>query len=382
MEFRFELVAVDDDSSARRGRITTAHGKIETPIFMPVGTQATVKTMRPDDLVEIGAQIILGNTYHLNLRPGPALIAACGGLHSFMGWDLPILTDSGGFQVFSLSQLRKISDEGVAFKSHLDGAPVFLGPSEAMAIQHALGSDIAMVLDECPPWPCGPAELQQAVDRTIRWAEKQRPIASELGMLSRGHAVFAIVQGSDNHAERQRCAEALGAMDFPGYAIGGVSVGEPETAMFAQIEMTTPHLPTEKPRYTMGVGTPPQLLRMIARGIDMFDCVMPTRAARHGTAFTRDGKVNLRNQQWRASDAPLDELDNYTCRTFSRAYLRHLVVTGEPLGGQLLTLHNLHFYLSLMAEARGHIEAGDFLEWSKQWCERYEAQNQGVPPTP
>ncbi|MFW5883669.1 MAG: tRNA guanosine(34) transglycosylase Tgt, partial [Verrucomicrobiota bacterium] len=295
------------------------------------------------------------------------------GLHRFMGWERPILTDSGGFQVFSLASLRQMSDAGVAFRSHLDGAKVFLGPREAMEIQNALGSDIAMLLDECPPWPCERAACTEAVDRTLRWAEAQRPIAEELGMLSGGRAVFGIVQGSTFEAERQRCAEALAALDFPGYAIGGVSVGEPEPEMLAQIEMTEPHLPPEKPRYAMGIGTLPQLLRMIARGIDMFDCVMPTRAARHGTAFTPDGRLNMKNEQWKRDERPLADLDNYTCRHFSRAYLRHLIVTGEPLGGQLLSIHNLHFYLDLMRQARAHIEAGDFATWHRDWCARYEA---------
>ncbi|MGJ3243259.1 MAG: tRNA guanosine(34) transglycosylase Tgt [Opitutales bacterium] len=368
-------LAQDNDTAARRGRLTLRHGTVDTPIFMPVGTQGTVKAVTPDTLREIGTQIILGNTYHLNLRPTSELVRDLGGLHRFMGWDQPILTDSGGFQVFSLAQLRQISDDGVAFKSHLDGRDVFLGPRESLQIQHNLGSDIAMVLDECPPWPVEPQACEAAVERTLKWAALQRGLWEELGIREAGNQVFGIVQGSDNEPLRRRCAEELAALDFPGYAIGGVSVGEPEPSMLAQVAMTAPHLPADKPRYTMGLGTPSQMLKMIALGVDMFDCVMPTRAARHGSAFGPDGPMNLKNARYARDERPLVEgLDNPTCRQFSRAYLRHLVNTGEPLGGMLLSLHNLYFYLDLMRQAREHIEAGDFGAWHRAWCVRYEAR--------
>jgi queuine tRNA-ribosyltransferase len=374
MAEHFELLHTDTATAARRGRLRTRHGMVETPIFMPVGTQGTVKAVTPRQLREIGAQIILGNTYHLNLRPGSELVRELGGLHAFMGWDGPILTDSGGFQVFSLAKLRDIRDEGVAFQSHLDGAKLFLGPREVMTVQQNLGSDIAMVLDECPPWPCEREECAKAVARSARWARQCKAIAQDSGFLANGHHVFAIVQGSTFDDLRQAAAEELTAMDFPGYAVGGVSVGEPEPEMLKQVGATTPCLPTNKPRYTMGLGTPPQLLKMIALGVDMFDCVLPTRVARNGLVFTPDGPINLRNERYRTDARPIVEnMDNYTCRNFSRAYLRHLTVAGEMLSGTLLTIHNLHFFLDLMAQARGHIEAGDFAPWHRAWIERYEA---------
>ena len=370
----FQLIKTDSATAARRGRLQTLHGVVETPIFMPVGTQGTVKAVTPVHLREIGSQIILGNTYHLNLRPGSELIRDLGGLHRFMGWDGPILTDSGGFQVFSLAKLRDIRDEGVAFSSHLDGSKLFLGPREVMAIQANLGSDIAMVLDECPPWPCTREACEAAVERSRKWAIECRRIVVESGFLAQGHHLFAIVQGSTFDDLRRKAAETLGAMDFPGYAIGGVSVGEPEPEMLKQVAATAPHLPADKPRYTMGLGTPSQILKMIALGVDMFDCVLPTRVARNGLVFTPDGPINLRNERFREDARPIVEgMDNYTCRNFSRAYLRHLTVAREMLGGTLLTIHNLHFFLDLMAQARGHIEAGDYGSWHLAWIQRYEA---------
>ena len=374
MSAHFTLLQTDPATGARRGRLTTRHGAVETPVFMPVGTQGTVKAVTPAQLREIGAQMILGNTYHLNLRPGSELIRGLGGLHKFMGWDGPILTDSGGFQVFSLAKLRRVRDDGITFQSHLDGATIFLGPGEVMAIQQNLGSDVAMVLDECPPWPCEREVCIRAIERSRRWAGACLTAARESGLLAAGHHVFAIVQGSTFDDLRREAAESLAALDFPGYAIGGVSVGEPESEMFKQVAATTPYLPVDKPRYTMGLGTPPQLLNMVALGVDMFDCVLPTRVARNGLAFTPDGPINLRNEKYRTDPRPVVEgLDNYTCRHFSRAYLRHLAVAGEMLAGTLLTIHNLHFYLDLMAQAQSHLEAGDFAPWHRQWISRYEA---------
>lgn len=374
MSGHFTLLKTDPATAARRGRLTTRHGVVETPVFMPVGTQGTVKAVTPAHLREIGVQIILGNTYHLNLRPGSELIRDLGGLHAFMGWAGPILTDSGGFQVFSLAKLRRVRDTGISFQSHLDGATVFLGPREVMTIQQNLGSDIAMVLDECPPWPCERDACLRAVERSHRWARECLAAAHDHGLLAAGQLVFAIVQGSIFDDLRRDAAAALTALDFPGYAIGGVSVGEPEPEMFRQVAATTPHLPADRPRYTMGLGTPPQVLRMIALGVDMFDCVLPTRGARNGLGFTPDGPMNLRNEQYRADPRPVVEgLDNYTCRHFSRAYLRHLSLANEMLAGTLLTIHNLHFYLDLMEQARTHIEAGDFGPWHRAWTARYEA---------
>jgi len=372
----FELLKTDTTTAARRGRLHTRHGVVQTPIFMPVGTQATVKATTPVQLKEIGSQIILGNTYHLNLRPTSEVIKELGGLHKFMGWDGPILTDSGGFQVFSLAKLRDIREDGVFFASHLDGKRLFLGPKEVMTIQSNLGSDIAMVLDECPPWPCTKDECAISVKRSLKWAKQCLEISQNNGFLENGHHVFAIVQGSTYDDIRQEAAEALAAMNFPGYAVGGVSVGEPEPEMLKQVGASTPFMPRDKPRYTMGLGTPSQLLKMIALGVDMFDCVMPSRVARNGLVFTPDGPMNLRNERFKTDPRPIVEgLDNYTCRTFSRAYLRHLAVSGEMLSGTLLTLHNLHFFLDLMAQARAHIEAGDYASWHLAWIKRYETGN-------
>ncbi|MGB0372962.1 MAG: tRNA guanosine(34) transglycosylase Tgt [Opitutales bacterium] len=374
----FQLLNTDAHTEARRGRVTTQHGVIETPIFMPVGTQATVKAVFPWTLEEIQAQIILGNTYHLNLRPTSELVKQMGGLHHFMQWKGPILTDSGGFQVFSLAKLRTMKEDGVEFKSHLDGRKIFLGPKESLDIQNNLGSDIHMVLDECPPFPCEKQDCAAAVNRTLRWAKVSKEYAEQIGVFEKGNQVFGIVQGSTYEDLRRQCAEQLAEMDFPGYAIGGVSVGEPEPEMLAQIEMTVPFMPTDKPRYAMGIGTPTQLLKMIARGVDMFDCVMPSRAARHGTAYTPWGKVNIRNERFKYDETPLvPGLDN-SAQRFSKSYLRHLIVAGEPLGGMLLTLHNLHFYLDLMRQAREHIEAGDYATWHKEWIERFESGD-GTP---
>lgn len=356
---------------ARRGVLKTRHGEIQTPIFMPVGTQATVKGMTPAQIEEVGAQIILGNTYHLNLRPGSQLIEELGGLHTFMHWDRPILTDSGGFQVFSLAKLRTITEQGIQFRSHLDGQKLFLGPKECFEIQWALDTDIAMVLDECPPFPCEREACELAVQRTIRWAKEFLDHAGDSGFLDSGHHVFGIIQGSSYEDLRQRCSHELAAMDFPGYAIGGVSVGEPEEEMICQVAVCTEVMPAKKPRYVMGVGTPPQLLKMIGLGTDMFDCVMPTRLARHGSVFTPEGILNLKNERFKKDPNPIMEADNYTCQNFSRAYLRHLIMANELLAHTLLSIHNTHFFLNLMEQARSHIERGDYKQWSRAWIARY-----------
>jgi queuine tRNA-ribosyltransferase len=371
----FSVEKSDGNSYARAGLLKLPRGNIPTPAFMPVGTQGTVKGVMPRDLKEVvKARIVLGNTYHLRLRPGSEIMRARGGLSQFMNWHGPILTDSGGFQVFSLPNLRKLTDEGVAFKSHLDGSELFLGPCESIEMQDALASDVAMCLDECPPADASKAEVEEAVRRTTLWAKNCSDAWQKTSGPTEGRNLFGIVQGGRFEELRRRSTEELLTLNFPGYAIGGVSVGESEEEMLEQVAWCAPLLPIGKPRYVMGVGTPPQLLKMVALGADMFDCVMPTRAARHATAFTTDGRLNLRNERFREDDSPLDEeTDCFASREFSRAYLRHLVTVGESLGGVLLTLHNLRFFVSLMEEARKHIQAGDFGEWSQTWIERYEA---------
>ena len=372
-KFLHMYTLLKEDGQARRGVLKTRHGEIQTPIFMPVGTQATVKGMTPEQIEEVGAQIILSNTYHLNLRPGAKLVRDMGGLHSFMNWKGPILTDSGGFQVFSLSKLRKITEKGIEFRSHLDGRKLFLGPENCYQIQKDLDTDIAMVLDECPPYPCEREECERAVSRTTRWAGEFLENATLDGFLDSGHHVFGIIQGSIYDDLRQHCGQALAEMNFPGYAIGGVSVGEPEEEMIRQVSVTVPVMPKDKPRYVMGVGTPPQLLKMVGLGMDMFDCVMPTRLARHATVFTPDGILNLKNERFKNDPNPIMEADNYTCKNFSRAYLRHLIMANEFLAHTLLSIHNTHFFLELMALARAHIEAGDYSKWSAAWIERYNS---------
>ena len=373
----FELLKTDSQTAGRRGRLRLPHGVVETPIFMPVGTQATVKGLTPQQIQDVGSQIILGNTYHLNLRPGSELVREMGGLHNFMQWDKPILTDSGGFQVFSLAKLRKLQDDGIRFKSHLDGKEFFLGPREVMEIQDNLNSDIAMVLDECPPQPVERKPCEEAVERSLRWAKICLEEAVQRGYPESGRKLFGIAQGSAYRDLREHCADRLVEMEFPGYAIGGLSVGETEPEMMEQASWTLPRLPEHKPRYIMGVGTPPQLLKLIALGADMFDCVMPSRAARHGTAFTPWGTINIRNARFRNDDKPIvPGMDNYTCKHFSRAYLRHLIIAGESLGGTLLTIHNLHFYLDLMAQARHHLEAGSYKQWHGEWITRYETNEE------
>ncbi len=373
----FELKARDQKTKARRGRLRTAHGTIETPAFMPVGTQGSVKAVSPRELRELGAQIILGNTYHLFVRPGLDVIRTCGGLHGFMNWDGPVLTDSGGYQIFSLARLRKITEEGVQFQNHIDGSPAFISPEIAMEIQATLGSDVAMVLDECPPWPCEYEYAARSLEMTHRWARRcKTEVENRKSKIENfGQLVFGIVQGATFEELRRTSAQTLAAMDFDGYAIGGVSVGEPEPEMMSAVEWSEPHLPEDKPRYAMGLGTPPQLLELIARGVDMFDCVLPTRLARNGTAFTAAGTLNFKNAEFALQTGPLEEgCACEACQGYSRAYVRHLIKAEEILGLRLLTIHNLHFYLNLMEQARTTIENGGFSEFRQRFVGGYRTR--------
>jgi queuine tRNA-ribosyltransferase len=402
----FELLAQDRHSKARRGRLTTAHGVIETPAFMPVGTQGTVKAVTPRELRELNASIILGNTYHLFVRPGLEVIRHFGGLHRFMNWDGPILTDSGGYQIFSLAKLRQITEEGVHFQNHVDGTPAFISPEIAMEFQTILGSDIAMVLDECAPWPCQRDYAARSLEMTTRWAKRcqewkknvQRSTFNAQRSTSEAASInfqlstinsllFGIVQGATFEDLRKESAQALVEIGFDGYAIGGVSVGEPEEEMIRAVEASEPFLPKEKPRYAMGLGTPPQLLEMIARGMDMFDCVLPTRLARNGTAFTAKGTLNLKNAEFAMQKEPIEaNCACPACCEFSRAYIRHLIKAEEILGLRLITLHNLHFYIELMREAGEAIEAGVFERLRKEFVAGYITRDtkleSGDPATP
>jgi queuine tRNA-ribosyltransferase len=369
----FQVFSHDPSCLARRGRMELAHGPVETPIFMPVGTQGSVKTLHPEEVELLGAQIILGNTYHLWLRPGHEVIRDLGGLHRFATWERPMLTDSGGFQVWSLAKLRKITEEGVRFQNHLDGSRMMLTPELSMEIQAALGSDIAMLFDECPPYPCERDYAEKSLGLTTRWArrckdwvEQNRP-ASGQGVQRH----FGIVQGSVWADLRERSARELVELGFDGYAIGGVSVGEPEVEMMRAVEHSVPFLPEDKPRYAMGLGTPPQILEMIARGVDMFDCVMPTRVARHGQAFTLDGPIHIKNLAFERDPRPLCESAHPHVARFSRAYIRHLFRAGEILALRLLSFHNLHFFLRLTAQAREAISEGKFLEFKESFIRRY-----------
>ncbi len=403
MQNDFQLLASDQHSKARRGRLKTAHGVIDTPAFMPVGTQGSVKGVSPHELRELNAQIILGNTYHLFVRPGLDVIKHFGGLHNFMSWDGPILTDSGGYQIFSLVKLRKITEEGVEFQNHIDGTRAFISPESAMEIQAALGSDIAMVLDECVPYPCEYDYASKSAEMTTRWAKRCRAahsvILSELegsrepslNLLPRDsstplrsarnddtarHLLFGIIQGGTFDNLRRASAQAIVDLDFDGYAIGGVSVGEPEEAMMRAVESTEPFLPADKPRYAMGLGTPPQMLELIARGMDMFDCVLPTRLARNGTAFTASGTLNLKNAEFARDKRPIEE--NCVCpgcREFTRGYIRHLIKAEEILGLRLITLHNLHFYLNLMKRVRTEIERGTFNKFRQAVVAEYKTRH-------
>jgi queuine tRNA-ribosyltransferase len=356
-DFRFELTATD--GAARTGVLKTPRGDIRTPAFMPVGTAATVKAMLPQSVHETGADIVLGNTYHLMLRPGADLINRLGGLHKFMAWDRPILTDSGGFQVMSLSKLRKITEEGVRFRSHIDGAEEFLSPERAMEIQRLLGSDIQMVLDECPAYPATESEIEKSLSLSMRWAARSRAAFGE----QPGRACFGIVQGGVFPALRRRSVQSLCEIGFDGYALGGLAVGEDQSAMFDVLDATVMHLPVDRPRYLMGVGKPDDIAGAVLRGVDMFDCVLPTRSGRNGQAFTRHGTLNLRNARHAQDSSPLDEACRCpACRQFSRAYLHHVVKSGEIIASMLLTWHNLTYFQDIMADLRAAITAGKVRE--------------------
>jgi queuine tRNA-ribosyltransferase len=388
MSFDFQLLATD--GRARRGLLTTAHGVVETPVFMPVGTQGAVKALTQQQLLDAGARIILGNTYHLHLRPGEDLIARRGGLHRFIGWPGAMLTDSGGYQVFSLEGRRRITEAGVHFKSHLDGGARFLSPESVVDIQAALGSDIAMVFDECLSYPADPAAVRASVDLTLRWARRGRarmlalrsgeasagPNGATLApapLVNAGQAQFGIVQGGVVPELRRESAEATCAIGFEAYAIGGLSVGEPIPLMYDIVDQTTGWLPADRPRYLMGVGTPADLVEAVARGVDMFDCVLPTRNARNGQLFTRDGKINIKNAQHAEDERPLDDACRcYTCRTATRAYLRHLYVSGEMTAAILNTVHNIQFYLDTMGAIREAIHFGRFDAFRQGFLERYD----------
>jgi len=399
MQKDFEILAIDRDSKARCGRLTTAHGAIDTPAFMPVGTQGSVKAVSPRELRELDAQIILGNTYHLFVRPGLDVIKHFGGLHNFMNWDGPILTDSGGYQIFSLAKLRKITEEGVEFQNHIDGARAFISPEIAIEIQAALGADIAMALDECVPYPCDYDYAAQSAQMTTRWAKRckewkqenaERPTSNaqprnphvNLSAIRNPQSaierklLFGIVQGATFDDLRKENAQAIVDIGFDGYAIGGVSVGEPEGEMLRAVESAEPFLPEDKPRYAMGLGTAPQMLEMISRGMDMFDCVLPTRLARNGTAFTATGTLNLKNAEFARDKRPVEEdCTCPACREFSRGYIRHLIKAEEILGLRLITLHNLHFYLNLMNRARSEIERGTFEQFRKAFGAEYKTRD-------
>ncbi|MGA0333664.1 MAG: tRNA guanosine(34) transglycosylase Tgt [Kiritimatiellia bacterium] len=371
----FEILARDPDSSARCGCLQTAHGTIHTPVFMPVGTQASVKSLTPDEVSGLGFEIILGNTYHLNERPGSDLVQRMGGLHAFMNWEGSILTDSGGFQVWSMAQLNQITEEGVTFKSHLDGSTRFMGPVESMAIQRELGSDIAMLFDECIPFPATEEYAGKAVQRTLRWAERclEQPRAE-------GQIQFAIVQGGAYPDLRAHCASELVNIGFDGYAIGGVSVGEPDELILPGVEASVKYLPESKARYLMGVGLLDQMLESIARGVDMFDCVLPTRIARNGSAVTRRGRLAVRNAKWKEDPRPLEEgCACYTCRNYTRSYIRHLLNCGELLAFRLLSIHNLHCMQTVMAETREAIQEGTFTAYRRDFLSRYQKISDGEP---
>ncbi len=374
MACRFDLIASDTSTGARRGRLQTPHGAVETPAFMPVGTYGAVKSLAPDELEQAGAQMILGNTYHLFVRPGHEVVAKLGGLHRFMAWPGPILTDSGGFQVFSLAALRKVDDDGVEFRSHLDGALHRLTPEAVVTIQAALGSDVCMALDECPPGEASRDAVASAMRRTTLWARRSRRAFDEKGLASQGRALFGIVQGGVHHDLRRAHAEEIAQIGFDGYAVGGVSVGEPRQDVLAVGEHTGRALPAAAPRYMMGLGAPADLVRLAGAGFDLFDCVLPTRNARNGSLFTWRGPIHIKNEAHRADPRPVDpDCGCATCRRFSRAYLRHLFLGGEILGHRLNTIHNVTFYQDLMRAARAAIEQGRYAAWRDAALQRLAA---------
>lgn len=371
----YKLIHKGAGSAARLGRLSTSRGDIDTPAFMPVGTQATVKTLAPSDLLDSGAQIMLSNAYHLFLRPGLDIIRKAGGVHEFMGWKKPVLTDSGGYQIFSLAMLRKVTAKGVDFQSHLDGFRHFLTPEDVCGIQHDLGSDIVMPLDECVHYPCEKDYAAVAMDRTINWAQRSLDEFTRLRKTSsKRQLLFGIVQGATYEDLRAECASKMSAMDFDGFAVGGISVGEPKELMYSMTERTVAGLPAEKARYCMGVGLPEDLVESVDRGVDMFDCVAPTRYGRNGTAFTSTGKIVVRNAVYAQDFRPLDEACGcYTCKNFSRAYLRHLFNAEELLGHRLLSLHNIHFYLDIMRNIRAAIAQDKFPEFKIRFFSSYSA---------
>lgn len=373
MAITFEIIKECSATGARVGRLITPHGVIDTPVFMPVGTQATVKTMTPEELNALDVQIILSNTYHLYLRPGAELIREAGGLHRFMHWERSILTDSGGYQVFSLGELREITEEGVTFRSHIDGSTHFLSPERATEVQMALGADIIMAFDECPPYPCPYEYVKDSLERTTRWAERCLQVHTR-----KDQALFGIIQGGVFPDLRAQSARELMALDFPGYAIGGLSVGEPKALMYDILEQTVPLLPANKPRYLMGVGSPDCLVEGVHRGIDMFDCVLPTRIARNGTVMTRQGKLVVRNAEYARDWRPLEPgCDCYACRNYTRAYIRHLIKANEVLGIRLTTMHNLAFLLRLMREIRQAIWEDRFPAYRETFWAEYKVSSGG-----
>ena len=360
--FWLEIKHIDKQTGARYGILHTPHGDCEVPMFMPVGTLATVKTLSPEEFHEMGAGTILGNTYHLSIRPGADIVAKAGGLHKFMNWDGPILTDSGGFQVFSLAENRKITEEGVEFKSHLNGDKLFFSPEVSIDIQEKLGSDIAMSFDECIPWPADYNYVKKSTERTLRWAKRGLDAHKR-----EDQALFGIVQGGDYEDLRKMCAEELVKMDFPGYSIGGTSIGEPKDKFFEMVEYAIKYLPDNKPRYVMGIGSIDYILGSIARGVDMFDCVLPTRLARHGALMTSSGRVNIKNEKYKEDFTPLDsKCDCYCCKNYTKAYLRHLFICDETFGKRLMSIHNVRFLIKLVEEARIAIKEDRFGDFMKE----------------
>lgn len=367
MKIKYTLVHKDQKTNARRGILHTNHGDYATPIFMPVGTRATVKTLSPEELKDIHSAVILANTYHLWLRPGEDIVAKAGGLHKFMNYDGPILTDSGGFQVFSLAEKKNIKEEGVLFKSHIDGRKLFLTPELSIQIQNKLDSDIAMSFDECPPYPVTYDYMKQSVERTIRWAKRGKDVHS-----NKNQSLFGIVQGGEFEDLRNFSAKETVKLDFDGYSIGGTSVGEDKDTMYKMIDYAIKYLPEDKPRYLMGVGDPLDILEGVERGVDMFDCVLPTRIARHGNAFTRHGKLNIRNEKYKEDFTPIeDNCDCYACRHYTKAYIRHLMVCEETFGARLLSIHNLRFLIKLVEDIRENIEKDTFSEFKEQFIQNY-----------